>query len=449
MNIDRAFKLYDIRGPYPEVVDERLAFILGRGLTVLKNPRRVLIASDVRHSSPSLKRFLGAGFAASGVSVFDLAEAPVPQFYYSVASSDFDLGVMITASHIGDSDNGFKPVSKNGLPFDEGEIRHLLEIVKKLTNEKTVVPTAHPQRLNTSPAYLQALISQMRSTRFKSRVVLDMTKSSVASLVPGLFRNLKIDYHLVKSNHQGNPLLPENRHDLEKEVRRLQADLGIIWDTDGDRVAFVDRTGTLIPMSFTLGFLAQSALSRGTGKKIAVDVRAGLVVRDLVTQDEGQLIIVPAWHQNLQFAMLTDPEIVFAGETTGHFLYRDFFKIDDGILAALQFLRAFEDNHLEEKISSLKKKYFELPEKNFPCSDRLAPIVLQRLTEYYRKEGVSISLEDGLTVSAPTWRFNLRQSATEPFLRLNLEARSDLAATTIINNVETRIDVAKESLHHG
>ncbi|KKU90867.1 MAG: Phosphomannomutase [Microgenomates group bacterium GW2011_GWA1_48_10] len=448
MNLDRAFKLYDIRGPYPEVVDERLAFILGRGLSIFKQSHRVLIASDIRHSSPSLKRFLAAGFAASNVSVFDLAEVPTPQFYYSVASSNFDLGVMITASHTGEEENGFKPVTKNGLPFDEGEIMALKETLKTLTKEKAVVATSRPERLNTTATYLQAITAQLSNKSFKSRVVLDMTKSSVASVVPGLFHSLKIDYHLVKSDHQGNPLLPENRRDLEKEVRLQKADLGIMWDTDGDRVAFIDRFGTLIPMSFILGFLAQSALKLNRGKKIAVDVRAGLVVRDLVTRAGGELLIVPAWHQNLQFAMLSDPEIIFAGETTGHFLYRDFYKIDDGLLAALLFLRAFEDDGIEDQVNSLKKKYFELPEKNFACSDQIAPNVLQKLTGYYRLKGESVSLKDGLTVFGSNWRFNLRQSATEPFLRLNFESRSDSQASTIINTIQSQIDAAQKSLTH-
>jgi phosphomannomutase len=269
---------------------------------------------------------------------------------------------------------------------------------------------------------------------------LDVTKSSVITPALVVFSRLcPAGLNLVKATHGPNPLLAENRRALGEEVRRLQADLGVIWDGDGDRVLFVDNQGRLVSPSFVLGILAAEALRKNRGGKVGVDVRAGLVVRDLVTAAGGELAVFPAWAQNFKFAMAEDPSLVFCGETSGHYLFRDFFSIDDGLYAALKFLFLWEKGELQDTLARLGRKYFELPEKNIPCPSGKAPLILETLADYYRDHDYLISIIDGLSVFGEDFKFNLRQSATEPFLRLNLEAPSESRAREIITRLEEHI----------
>ena len=181
----------------------------------------------------------------------------------------------------------------------------------------------------------------------------------------------------------------------------------------------------MIPLSFVLGVLGASV-----GGKMAVDVRAGMVVKEL----NPSLVILPAWGQYLKFAMKQDPRICFGGETSGHFIFKDFYLIDDGILAALRFLEQWE-NGACEKLEQLANKYFELPETNFPCKNEDAPNVLEKLSNFYRSKDFLVSVEDGLTVFGEDFKFNLRESLTEPLLRLNLETKNQEQAASIISDL--------------
>lgn len=435
MDVERAFKLYDVRGKYPAEVDERMAYAIGRSLAGWKTPKKVLVSCDVRHSSPSLKKYLIDGFSVDEIEVSDLSEVPVPQFYWTMANDGYDLGVMITASHIDDSENGFKLVGKGGIPFDQAEVLFLKKLVEKRHSDAIVVPRREAVEIRSNDRYAAALVNATGNLNFSGHIVIDMTRSAVAEIVPGLFHRLKLNYSMVKSDHQGNPMISENRRDLVRMVLEKEAKLGIIWDSDGDRVAFIDHKGKFIPMSFVFGLLAQQEILAGRGKKVAVDVRAGLVVRDLVKEVGGELLVMPTWGQTFKFAMEEDPEICFAGEVSGHFIFKDFYGIDDGILAALKFLKKY-DERIAYSVERIEKKYFELPEKNFDCPIEKSTVVLSRLTDYYRSRENLVSIVDGLTVFGESWKFNLRQSLTEPYLRLNLEARSQKEANEIIKNIE-------------
>ena len=417
-----------------------MAFLLGKAITLLKRPKKVLVGSDTRESSPILKTFLIDGLTAGEAQVFDLFEVPVPEFYFSMATGDYDVGIVITASHISAEENGFKLVSANGLPFDEAEIKKFKQIVNKIANDPILVPTKEATRINSTDNYIDSIAKLLPKSRFHSKVILDATKSAVLTPVMVLFSRLGVNFTLTNSAVSGNPLLAVNREALAKGVIKNKADLGIMWDSDGDRVVFVDRKGVLIPLPFVLGILAANEVKNSHDKKkVAVDVRSGMVVRDLVEEAGGTLEVFPAWSQYLKYAMQADPRIIFGGETSGHFVFRNFHFIDDGILAALKFLDLWEDMPLEEKLESLARKYFELPEKNIPCDLKRAPEILEKLSEFYRQMDYPISVRDGLTVFGPDFKFNLRASLTEPYLRLNLETKNSGQADKIVHELERHL----------
>lgn len=435
MDINAAFKLFDIRGAYPTEVDEKLAFLVGKGLNLLYRPYRVVVASDTRESSPMLRKFLKDGFNERDVEIFDLYEAPIPQFYFTVASGDYDLGVMVTASHVDDYKNGFKIVGPDGFPLDQKEILNLKNIVNQIENDP-ITPTVKSFRINTTHDYIDAILNLIGDKKFSSKVCVDITHSTVVTPVLVLFSRLGINFTLVKSNRSSNPLLLENQSDLAKTVVETGADLGIMWDSDGDRVVFLDRHGKMIPTSFIIGCMGKRFVEEKSGGRVAIDVRAGLVVRDLVRPAGGEIEVFPAWSQYIKYAMREDPQLIFGGEVSGHFTFRDFYCIDDGILAALRFLELWEEENIESLLQSLAKRYFELPEKNFPCSPERAAEVLNKITNLYRQKNYLVSVEDGLTVFGEDFKFNLRPSLTESLLRLNLEAKTQEEADKIVENLE-------------
>lgn len=436
MDINWAFKLFDIRGKYPEVVDERLAFIVSTALDDIYRPKKVLLAADRRASSPRLAAYLADGFS-EGVEIYDLGEVAVPQFYFSAATLGFDIGIMVTASHMEGTDNGFKIISQRGLPLDEGEIISLKNHCQKIRPPAIVRPRRKATKLTTTKEYLRALEKFINLEKTRLKICCDFNVSAAEPVLRKLFGDLKIQVEAVAEKKvPGNPLLLETRAELAALVKKTKSDLGIIWDSDADRVIFVDEEGKLIPPTFILAILGKYIISDDPDKKVVVDVRAGLAVRDVIREAGGKLTVVPAWHQFIQFAMDKDPEIAFGGETTGHIFFRDFFTIDDGAAAAFKFIEAISLPENRDILKSIKNRYFEIPEANFPCPFEKSVLVLSKLSDYYRNREFLVSVIDGVTVYGPDWKFNLRQSATEPYLRLNVEAATSAQAEKIYEQID-------------
>lgn len=429
-----AFKAYDIRGEYPKVVNEQLAFALSQALVKIYQPKKVVIAGDTRNSTPFLKKYLADGFPG-GVQLFDIGEVPVPEFYFTAKSQGFDIGVMVTASHLKSSDNGFKLVKKNGSPLDQSEVKKLKTIIESKNYSQIVVPVRKIERLEETEKYVTALIKNSGLKKIDLSLALDTIKSSTSTVVPLLFKKLNARYQLTQGSHEGNPLVAENWAELSYLVKAKKADLGIIWDSDGDRVAFIDNSGKFIPVSFVLAILGSEEVKKQKDSIVAVDIRAGLVVRDEVEKNGGKVEVFPAWHQSLQFAMEENKTIVFAGENSGHIIFKDFYNLDDGLFAALKFIDYCQKNDLSSRLKGLEKRYFELPEQNFKCTHEDSIEILTRLTDEYRAKGDQVSLIDGLTVYGKDYKINLRLSATEPLLRLNLETRSASTSSQIVESI--------------
>lgn len=439
MNLAAAFKLFDIRGLYPSVVDERLAFLVAKNLSLWKKPRQVIIASDTRVTSPRLKEFIVDGFASSNVSVKDLGLCSVPRFYYSVATTNADLGVMITASHSSADENGFKIVGENGLPLNEAEVKTLFELVSKSQGDPIVVEKGTATKIDTTDDYVKSLLRLTSGLSFPKKICVDFNDTAAKDVIQKTFAAKNIPAIEINNPLPGNPLEEKTRAALSTAVRAHQADCGLIWDSDGDRVILLDRRGELVSLSFVLGLLARQALTGSRARKVVADVRAGLIVRDFVEQVGGSLEIIPAWSQFIKFAMSEDRNIVFGGETSGHFVFSDFDLIDDGLLAAIRLLDIISHPSFDTELLRLKKKYFELPEMNFPCEKGKAALVLNQISNYYRSKDYSVSVKDGVTVFGFDWKINLRASATEPVLRLNLEARSAADAQKILDELDDRL----------
>ena len=229
-------------------------------------------------------------------------------------------------------------------------------------------------------------------------------------------------------NHETNPKIEENQKDLKKKILEEKADLGFMFDGDADRFYAFDRNGGVIAPSYVSALIGRYMIKNYSGDKIIIEVRTSDVVKDLVKEVGGEILVVKPWYVMIKLALAENPDAPFGSETSGHYLFRDFYKIDDGILAALVFLQAIsvEEKNIDEILNELRKKYFVIEETNFEFADqKKQENKLTEMEEYYKSKGGRIEKIDGLSVFFPDWHFNLRASETEPVLRLNMEADSE------------------------
>lgn len=435
------FHVFDIRGEYPKVVNEALFRKIADSLRIKYSPKKIVLGMDNRPSSPKLKQSLVESLLENGINVIDIGETTTPLFYFSVICESADLGLITTASHLPGKQNGIKIVKNGGIPLDEVELKDIEEITKKdlpvaLNKKKTTIMT-----LNTREKYLESLIKLSGNIKH-FKIVVDGRDKIVDNLAREFFRKLPLETLFIpvndmKESASVNPLEEESQTAARKKVLEEKADLGIIFDGDGDRVVFLDKEGELIPLSYVLGFLGGYAAKFSTaGREVATDTRAGLVTRELIENSGGKVIVSRSWVQSLKFLMSSNQDICFSGETSGHFIFRDFFNIDDGLRAAIAFLSLMSKDYfnLENEIRRLKKSYFELPEENFRIEIEPS-LLLDKIANFYRNDEKEVSLIDGVTVQGDDFHLNIRQSLSEPLVRLNIEAKSEARLKEIYERI--------------
>jgi phosphomannomutase len=406
----------------------------------LFHPKTVCVAMDKRESSPSLCKYIESAYLSSGVQVLSLGITSTPEFYFATANTHASMGLMVTASHNPSNQNGLKISGEKGIPINESQLEEIKRYIENHVNDNIVVHTTNKaEALNISNTYIKEIVQKIGSINPIIKIVVDFNGSSIKNSATEVFKALNLPVVEVKNENNGNPLEERTREALKKAIKETGADVGIIYDSDGDRAVFVDENGGLIPLSFVLGMLGVQALEFSPAKKVAIDVRAGLVAKELVETGGGEIVVVPAWHQFIQYEMQSDRNICFGGETSGHFMYADFDFIDDGLLASLRFLKLVSKPEFKFQLASLKRKYFELPETNFKLIGNPA-LVLDEIANYYRSRDFSVHVVDGVTVYNFDWKLNIRASATEPLLRLNIEAKSSNDARKIKEEIESLIE---------
>jgi len=228
-------------------------------------------------------------------------------------------------------------------------------------------------------------------------------------------------------NHETNPKLPENRTKLAEKIILEKADLGFMFDGDADRMCVLDRNGDLVDYSLVMALISEYLVKNSSRKKVIHEVRTSRIVRDWVEKAGGTIGITECWTIPIKLEMKANREIVFGGETSGHFMFRDTHESDDGIFGTLTFLQAIsaKKETIDEIIEEFKKKYFVLEEINFAMANMdEADKILEKFEDKYSDGGGQIVEIDGLSVVYPQWWFNLRKSQSEPLIRLNLEADS-------------------------
>jgi len=434
------FKAYDIRGEYPKQLKEEDAFRIGQVFAdYLKEndpkgkPEKIIIGRDIRLSSESITKALIEGITSTGMDVLDIGLASSPHFNYS--SAYFNLPAMVvTASHMEKNFNGFKFAFSGNITITKEQLLEIKEIFLSDKKIETGEKKGTVENTNILDNYLKEIEKFKKFPFKKMKVVMDAGNSMSGLSIEKVFGNTELEVVPLFTeldgnfpNHETNPKLEKNQEKIKEKIAEEKADLGFMFDGDADRFYAFDRKGEVISPSFISAIIGRYLIKNYSGNKIIVEVRTSNVVKDLVEQAGGEVLIVKPWYVMIKIALAENPDAVFGSETSGHYLFRDFYKIDDGILAALVFLQALsvEEKNIDTKLEELRKKYFIIEETNFEFDDKeRQEEKLVETEKHYKNKGGTVEKIDGLSVFFPDWHFNLRKSETEPVLRLNLEANS-------------------------
>jgi phosphomannomutase len=428
------FKAYDVRGIYPTELDEEKARQIGLAFQfVLDDSDRalgntVIVSRDMRESSPSLAAALIEGLTAAGLDVEDIGLATTPMNYFAVGAHAAAGGIQVTASHNPAQYNGFKLSRHEALPVSgDGGIAVMEQKVKAgdlpvAARRGTVTPG------EIFPEYRTHILSFLRRPEGARRLKVAVDAANGMST---LYRPIleAMDIELAPlffgldgrfPNHEANPLKEENLRDLEALVQKIGADLGVAFDGDADRAAFVDETGHPVGSDLMTGLIAGELLSREPGKAIVYDLRSSRAVAEYIRESGGVPVRDRVGHSFMK-ATLRQHQGIFGGELAGHYYFRDHFYADCALLAAVEVLNLlWEKGEPLSRLVQPLRRYAKSPEINFVVEDKQGMIA--RLAERYRD--AQIDYLDGITISYPTWWANVRPSNTEPYLRLVLEAKT-------------------------
>ncbi|HJU44329.1 MAG TPA: phosphomannomutase/phosphoglucomutase [Vicinamibacterales bacterium] len=424
------FKAYDVRGLYPSEITEELFHQLGRAFVAYLGPGTYAVARDMRVSSPSLSKAFTDGVLEQGGNVIDYGLIGTDQMYYAVAADNLDGGAQITASHNPGEYNGCKLVRKEAFPLSgDAGIKEMKEMILAGT---IPAPSAKPgtvSRRDVLDRYIEHVLSFVDEAVIKPFNVVADAGNGVAGIVaPRLFdrlpcRTTRLCFEVDGTfpNHEANPLIEENRRDITEAVIREKADIGIAWDGDADRCFFLDGTGEFIAGDFITALLAENILIKHPGETIIYDVRASYAVKDIVAKYRGKALMNRVGHAFIKRRM-REENAIFGGEVTGHYYFRDNFYADNGYIPALMILELMSKRgqSLRDLLKPLREKYFISGEINTKVATMdVASRKIQELKRIYAKAN-PYDL-DGVSAEFPDWHFNVRQSNTEPLLRLNLE----------------------------
>ncbi len=437
------FKAYDIRGLYGEQLDAAGAHAIGRsfarviaGLAGKRVSELTLgLGRDMRLSAPEMAGAYRDGMIAEGATVLDAGQVGTEMLYFLVGSRDLDGGLMCTASHNPKAYTGAKLVGRGALALsgDSG----IGDVRDGIAAGLGAAPGGGSVgEVDVADEFRAAALRFIDPARINPlKIVVDggngMAGPMVGPILEGLGLDLVTAYWTPDGNfpdHEPNPLLPENREFIMREVVAQGADLGIAWDGDADRCFFIDDTGAFLDGDFLTALLAEAILGKNPGETILYDVRASRAVPDTVASAGGTALINRVGHAFFKTRMRSEGGI-FGGEVSGHYYFRDFYCADSGTLPALLLLELISQQNasLSSLVDRYRTKYFISGEINSEVSDPGAK--LEELAERY--SDATQSRLDGVSIDYADWHFNVRSSNTEPLLRLCLESlrsREDMEA---------------------
>lgn len=444
--IAEIFKAYDVRGIYPDQFNGQIAERLGLAYAAVKKPKKLAVGGDVRTSTAELKQALIKGLVAGGVEVVDIGTVTTDQLYFAVGQYGFDGGISVTASHNPGQYNGLKFAEYGAAPITTAG---LLALCDWATSPKQLPAVGEGQVSNQEilDDYIKHVLAYIDLASVKAfKVVANANFGAVGRSVDKIGEKLNLKLERLNWQEDGsfpkgppNPLLPENRDETIDLIKKTSPELGVAWDADADRVFFFTGEGEFIHSCYIIALLAPEFLRRFPGAKIIHDIATSWVIDRAVEQAGGTSITNRTGHTFIK-ARMRQEDAPFAGESSGHYYFRDSFYADNGIAPFLMILQIMTKTgkSLKQLVDPLMEQYKVSGEINFKV--KYPQKKMAALEKQFGKEG-EVNKMDGLVVESKDWRFSARVSNTEPLMRLNAEATSadklnDIVAklTKVINS---------------
>lgn len=448
------FKAYDIRGELGTELNEDIAYRIGRAYGEFIRPKTIVVGGDVRLTSESLKLALANGLRDAGTDVLDIGMSGTEEIYFATFHLGLDGGIEVTASHNPMNYNGMKLVRENARPVsgDTG-----LRDVQRLAEANDFAPVEESKRgsykqISVLDAYVDHLMGYIDLSNFTKpmKLVINSGNGAAGHIIDEIekrFKQANAPVTFIKVHHEAdgnfpngipNPLLPECRKDTSDAVREHQADMGIAFDGDFDRCFLFDENAEFIEGYYIVGLLAEAFLKKEPGAKIIHDPRLTWNTIDVVTKAGGIPVMSKTGHAFIKERM-REEDAVYGGEMSAHHYFRDFAYCDSGMIPWLLLAELLKVKG--ETLSGLVSERM----KAFPCSGEInfkvkdTHKVIETIKSEYLKDCVNENYIDGVSIEFEKWRVNVRNSNTEPLLRINVESRGCLREMEL--NTKKLIDV--------
>jgi len=429
MTIDPTiFKDYDIRAVVDKQLDNEGVRKIGQAIAKLFSPKTVAVGYDMRLSSVEWSNELTDGLTSMGINVIDLGLTATDMIYFAAGTLDIDLAIQISASHNPPQFNGFKIVKRGavGVSGDSGiyDIRDLVVSNTKFEESSTKGSVSKKDVLED---WVKHAVSIVDTSSIKPlKVVIDAGNGMAGKVIPAIEKLLPIKiiplyFELDGSfpNHLANPLLPTTWGDIKEAIKTKKADLGVMFDGDGDRMFLFDENGKFVSGTITTAMVAEQMLKKNSQSMILYNAICGRVVPETIAKNTGKSKRVRVGHTLIKEAMRKYNGL-FAGEHSGHYYFRENFYADSGLIAALVVLELMsEQNQAMSKIIAKYDIYPAINEMNFNVTDKKE--MMKKLADKFN-DAKSIDWLDGVSIWYPNWWANIRPSNTQPVLRLNVEA---------------------------
>jgi phosphomannomutase len=425
-DLDRIFKAYDVRGVVPDDLDADLVRDIGAAFAAWSKAPSIVVGRDCRLSSPELAAAIAEGATSQGVDVVDLGLASTDLLYFASGALDMP-GIMLTASHNPKQYNGLKFCLAGAKPVGEAtglrDIRTMVE--QGITAGDARGTVAQRDMLD---AYVEHVLTFVDVDAMRPLTIVADTANGMGGLVvPAVMARLPVTLHHLYAeldgtfpNHPADPIDPENQRDLKAAVLEHGADIGLAFDGDADRVFLIDEQAQDVSGSLLTALVAIAMLEREPGAKIVPNLICSWTVPEVIAEHGGEAIRTRVGHSFIKQVM-AETGAIFGGEHSGHYYFRENYRADSGLIAAVSALGELSksDRPLSELLAPLRR-YWASGEINSIVDDQQDRI--EAIATRYA-DGRQDRL-DGLTVQYDDWWCNVRPSNTEPLLRLNAEART-------------------------
>jgi phosphomannomutase len=419
------FKAYDVRGQYPSEINEELAYKIGRAFVVFTKAKEIIIGRDARLSSENLFKALSRGIVEQGADVLEIGLCGSPMFYFACAHHK-KYGIMITASHLGKENNGFKLCKDTGelMYYEAGgnEVEKIVmkndfDVSKKKGVSKKMGIIAEYKRF-----HLKTFWNRKKSN---IKIVVDagnMMGKFDGEILQGVCQVVPVFFSIDGSmpNRESNPLVEENRRFAKAMIKKEKADLGVVFDGDGDRVFFLDEQGSDVSPDIMLALLVKYLVK--PGDSVVFDAVSSKIVEETVLQKKGIPLISKVGNPFVKRKMI-ESQAVIGGEISGHMFFKDSFYVECGLGVILTVIKIIDKERKPlSKIIEPLKKYFSTTDINFKVEN--PEKTLADAEKDFKQEAEKIIHLDGVSVFCKDFWFNLRKSNTEALVRFHLEANS-------------------------